>query len=115
MSFFGSGRYREQLKLLYKAHKVFLPQCILLEHRDTEPLSFFGCGRYREQLKLLDRGHRVICRNASPPRGIRGLRARGIRGLGPPLPQGFVATFKSLVTFVSGKTFVPLFLCVFFD
>ena len=22
MSFFGSGRYREQLKLLYKAHKV---------------------------------------------------------------------------------------------
>ena len=26
MFFFGSGRYREQLKLLYKAHKVFHPQ-----------------------------------------------------------------------------------------
>ena len=48
-----------------------------------------------------------------PLGGLGGLRARGIRGLGPPLPQGFVATFKSLVTFVSGKTFVPLFLCVF--
>ena len=41
-----------------------------------------------------------------------GLRARGIRGLGLPLPQGFVATFKSLVVFVSRKNFVPLCLCV---
>ena len=59
MFFFGSGRYREQLKLLYKAHKVINPEV-----------------------------HKVFH------------------------PQGFVATFKSLVTFVSGKNFVPLFLCV---
>ena len=27
-------------------------------------------------------------------------------------PQGFVATFKSLVTFLPKENFVPLFLCV---
>ena len=30
MFFFGSGRYKEQLKLLYKAHKVFRPQGVFL-------------------------------------------------------------------------------------
>ena len=73
---------------------------------------FFVSGRYKEQLKLLYKVHKVFCRNASPPRGIRGLRARGIMGVGLPLPQGFVATFKSLVVFVSRKNFVPLCLCV---
>ena len=68
-------------------------------------MFYLGSGIYKEQLKLLYKGHKVFCRNASPPRGIRGAG-------GAPLPQGFVATFKSLVTFVSGKNFVPLFLCV---
>ena len=37
----------------------------------------------------------------------------GLGGLGVSLPQGFVATFKSLVVFVSRKkNFVPLCLCV---
>ena len=45
-----------------------------------------------------------------PLGGLGGLRARGIRGA--PLPQGFVATFKSLVVFVSRINFVPLCLCV---
>ena len=36
----------------------------------------------------------------------------GLGGL--PLPQGFVATFKSLVIFVSRKNFVPLCLSVKF-
>ena len=47
-----------------------------------------------------------------PLGGLGGLRARGIRGLGLPLPQGFVATFKSLVVFVSKKTLYSLCLCV---
>ena len=51
MFFFGSGRYREQLKLLYKAHKVFLPQCILLEHRDTESLSFLRVRKIQRAAK----------------------------------------------------------------
>ena len=59
-------------------------------------MFFFGSGRYKEQLKLLYKVHKDICRNASPPRGIRG--AGGL-----PLPQSFVATFKSLVIFVSRK------------
>ena len=67
-------------------------------------MFFFGSGRYREQLKLLYKVHKVICRNASPPRGIRGgFGLGGLGGLGLPLPQGFVATFKSLVIFVSPK------------
>ena len=36
----------------------------------------------------------------------------GLGGWGLPLPQSFVATFKSLVVFVSRKNFVPLCLCV---
>ena len=68
-------------------------------------MFFFVSGRYKEQLKLLYKVHKDICRNASPPRGIRG--AGGL-----PLPQSFVATFKSLVIFVSRKNFVPLCLCV---
>ena len=39
--FFGSGRYREQLKLLYKVHKVFCRK-VFFEHRDTETLRFFA-------------------------------------------------------------------------
>ena len=35
-------------------------------------MFFFGSGRYKEQLKLLYKVHKDICRNASPPRGIRG-------------------------------------------
>ena len=53
MFFFVSGRYKEQLKLLYKVHKVFCRK-VFFAHRDTEPLRYLcGCGRYREQLKLL--------------------------------------------------------------
>ena len=74
-------------------------------------MFFFGSGRYKEQLKLLYKVHKVICRNASPPRGIRGASSAAMQvplgGLGGPgglpLPQGFVATFKSLVIFVSRK------------
>ena len=39
--FFGSGRYKEQLKLLYKAHKVICRK-VFFEHRDTETLRFFA-------------------------------------------------------------------------
>ena len=39
--FFGSGRYKEQLKLLYKGHKVFCRK-VFFEHRDTETLRFFA-------------------------------------------------------------------------
>ena len=41
MFFFGSGRYKEQLKLLYKGHKVFCRK-VFFEHRDTETLRFFA-------------------------------------------------------------------------
>ena len=41
MFFFGSGRYKEQLKLLYKAHKVICRK-VFFEHRDTETLRFFA-------------------------------------------------------------------------
>ena len=39
--FFVSGRYKEQLKLLYKVHKVFCRK-VFFEHRDTETLRFFA-------------------------------------------------------------------------
>ena len=39
--FFVSGRYKEQLKLLYKAHKVICRK-VIFEHRDTETLRFFA-------------------------------------------------------------------------
>ena len=42
MFFFGSGRYKEQLKLLYKVHKVFCRKVFFFEHRDTETLRFFA-------------------------------------------------------------------------
>ena len=50
MFFFGSGRYREQLKLLYKAHKVFCRK-VFFEHRDTETLSFFRVRKIQRAAK----------------------------------------------------------------
>ena len=44
-----------------------------------------------------------------PLGGLGGFGLGGLGGWGLPLPQSFVATFKSLVIFVSRKT---LFLCV---
>ena len=64
-----------------QSHRVFI-----LNTKEQRHNVFFGSGRYKEQLKLLYKGHKVIN------------------------PQGFVATFKSLVIFVSKKT---LSLCVF--
>ena len=67
MFFFGSGRYKEQLKLLYKGHKVFCRK-VFFEHRDTETLRFFaGSGRYKEQLKqLLQRTQSYLPQCKSP-------------------------------------------------
>ena len=47
-----------------------------------------------------------------PLGGLGGFGLGGLGGWGLPLPQSFVATFKSLVVFVSRKNFVPLCLCV---
>ena len=41
MFFFVSGRYKEQLKLLYKVHKVICCK-VFFEHTDTETLRLFA-------------------------------------------------------------------------
>ena len=48
--FFGSGRYKEQLKLLYKVHKVFCRK-VFFEHRDTETLRFFRVRKIQRAAK----------------------------------------------------------------
>ena len=74
MFFCGSGRYREQLKLLYKVHKVFCRRVFFFffqRHGDTE--LFFGCGRYREQLTpLLQRTQSFSAATQVPLGGFRG-------------------------------------------
>ena len=48
--FFVSGRYKEQLKLLYKVHKVFCRK-VFFEHRDTETLRFFRVRKIQRAAK----------------------------------------------------------------
>ena len=70
--FFVSGRYKEQLKLLYKVHKDFHPQGVFLNTETQRHWDFFGCGRYREQLKLLLQRTQSYLPQCKSPRGIRG-------------------------------------------
>ena len=91
-------------------------------------MFFFGSGRYKEQLKLLYKVHKDICRNASPPRGIRGASSAAMQvplgGLGGPGgfglggQGGFLCRkalwrlLSRLLSLYREKNFVPLCLCV---
>ena len=103
--FFGSGRYREQLKLLYKGHKVFCRKVFFWtqRHRDTE--IFCGCGRYREQLKLLLQRTQSYLPQCKSPRGIRGAGGFLCR-------KALWRLLSRLFSLFPEKNFVPLCLCV---
>ena len=133
--FFVSGRYKEQLKLLYKVHKVFCRKVFFWTQRHKVTEFFIGCGRYREQLKLLLQRTQSYLPQCKSPSGDLGgssfffLKKETQRHRDPEifcgcgryreqlklllirtqsyLPQGFVATFKSLVIFVSRKKLCP--------
>ena len=71
---------------------------------NTKKQCFFGSGRYKEQLKLLLQSPQRYYPDS--PQRCYSDSPKDIT------PEGFVATFKSLVIFVSRKDFVPLCLCV---
>ena len=78
--FFVSGRYKEQLKLLYKVHKVFCRK-VFFEHRDTETLRFFRVRKIQRAAKAaFTEDTELSAAMQVPLGGLGGLRARGIRG-----------------------------------